>query len=148
MPNTYTYNLDEIDLKLEAFWQLASQFSLIAFVGDMGAGKTTYISHLCKFLNVQDKVSSPTFSLINEYHFKNNENFDKIIYHIDLYRLKNTEEAINAGIVDCIEHATKTKNYCLIEWPQIILELFPTTYLFVNITLENELVRTMELIVK
>ena len=64
----------------------------------MGAGKTTLVNAICKELGVEENVTSPTYALIQEYHFNSN-----IIYHIDLYRVKSIEEAIDAGIEDCLQ---------------------------------------------
>ncbi|MEN0050273.1 MAG: tRNA (adenosine(37)-N6)-threonylcarbamoyltransferase complex ATPase subunit type 1 TsaE, partial [Bacteroidota bacterium] len=85
---------------------------IITFTGEMGAGKTTLIQQICQQLGVQEAVTSPTFSIVNEY---TNAQED-LIFHIDLYRLKSEEEAINIGIEEYLDQA----DYCFIEWPQII----------------------------
>ena len=92
------------------------------FKGDLGAGKTALIQEICKILDVEDVVVSPSFALVNVY---NNGKDKKEIYHIDLYRLKNTEEAIDLGIEDYLYSG----NYCFIEWPQIIEDIAPGVYL-------------------
>ena len=84
----------------------------MAFYGEMGAGKTTFIQALCQQLNSTDKASSPTYTLINEYHSDGKAS----IFHMDLYRLKNIAEALDIGIEDYLYN----DNYCLIEWPQVI----------------------------
>jgi tRNA threonylcarbamoyladenosine biosynthesis protein TsaE len=89
---------------------------VIAFHGEMGAGKTTFIHSICRALQVQNTVSSPTFSIINEYLLP----AGRIIYHMDLYRLKDESEAIEAGVEDCL-HSGKV---CLVEWPDKAPGLF------------------------
>ncbi len=89
---------------------------IILFYGDMGAGKTTLIKEICKNAGVVDNVTSPTFSIINEYETKNNE----IIYHFDFYRIENIDELHNIGI----EEYFFSNNICLIEWPGIVEDFF------------------------
>ena len=78
----------------------------IAFYGEMGAGKTTFILELCKALGVDSDMGSPTFSIINEYR----DDADQPIYHSDLYRLKDEQEAMQAGVADCIDSG----HYCFV----------------------------------
>src|ERR1700743_1735320 len=99
-----SYSLATIDTAVKQFWEVAGSHKVLAFSGEMGAGKTTFIHHLCDRLQGQDTVSSPTFALINEYHFMNGSQ-DHTIYHLDWYRLKDTAEAINAGMEDCLLQA-------------------------------------------
>lgn len=126
------YTLENIHDAVQQFWDMLFQYKIFAFSGDMGAGKTTFIHYLCEYLEVEDAVSSPTFALINEYHFKDN-GIDKVIFHIDGYRLKNTGEAIGAGIEDCILQAKAGNVFCFIEWPEKIKELLSAPYLWLNI---------------
>jgi tRNA threonylcarbamoyladenosine biosynthesis protein TsaE len=95
------------------------------FEGDMAAGKTTFIKSLCEVLGVEDVVSSPTFSIVNEY-----ESNDGPIYHFDFYRLKNQQEAYDIGY----EEYFYSGNYCLVEWPSKVEELLPEEYIKVEIT--------------
>ena len=85
------------------------------FTGDLGAGKTTIIQHIVKHLGSSDDATSPTFSLINEYQAP-----DGIIYHMDLYRIKSAQEALNLGILEYIDSGA----FCLIEWPEIAGDIF------------------------
>lgn len=124
------FSLNEIKENATRFWKLASNATVIAFHGEMGAGKTTFIHALCDVKNVQDIVGSPTFSLINEYDYSENGT-EKKIFHIDLYRLKNEEEARQAGIEDCFYSG----NICLVEWPEKASGLFPDDTLHVYISL-------------
>src|ERR1700744_3509326 len=113
-----SYTLSTIDDAAKQFWEKAQHYKIFAFSGEMGAGKTTFIHHLCDYLQVEDVVSSPTFALINEYHFIDAGKKDNTIYHLDWYRLKDTAEAINAGMEDCVLQAKKGMAYCFIEWPE------------------------------
>ena len=96
-----------------SFWQTAGNSKLFAFHGEMGAGKTTIITGLCKQKGVKDIISSPTFSIINEYRFIE-EGEEKKIFHLDLYRLNSMEEIIQAGVEDAIYSG----DICFIEWPE------------------------------
>jgi tRNA threonylcarbamoyladenosine biosynthesis protein TsaE len=124
-----SYTLSNIENAVHQFWQYAHQYSVIAFNGDMGAGKTTFIHKLCDMLGVEDAVSSPTFALVNEYHFSD-KGRERIIYHMDWYRLKGTEEAIDAGMED---NLLQKDNYAFIEWPEKAPELLPRPHISVKI---------------
>lgn len=90
---------------------------VFAFYGAMGAGKTTLIKAVCRELGSTDNITSPTFALINEYTTEN----QSVIYHFDFYRIKKLEEAYDLGYEDYIY----SKNYCFIEWPEMIESLLP-----------------------
>ncbi len=112
-----TYSLEQIDLAASALLDWMKTYKVFALNGEMGAGKTTLVHAVCEALQVKDRVGSPTFSIINQYEAKTGET----LYHIDLYRLKDEEEAIRSGVEDCIESGS----FCLIEWPQRAPGLFP-----------------------
>ena len=95
-----TYTLPEIDELARVFWESFPDKKIYAFKGNMGAGKTSFIRALCTAKKVKETVGSPTFSIINEYSFTGG-----IIYHLDLYRLKDEQEAIQAGVEDCLYSA-------------------------------------------
>ena len=99
------------------FWDLVKNAKLFAFHGEMGSGKTTLITVICKAKGVEELISSPTYSIINEYRFYENKT-EKKIYHLDLYRLNSMEEIIQAGVEDCIYSG----DICFIEWPEKIPE--------------------------
>lgn len=126
-------SINELNDFAISFWQLVKEAKLMAFHGEMGAGKTTLITALCKNKSVQDVITSPTFSIINEYRFVEN-GIEKRIYHIDLYRLNNMAEIMQAGVEDCIYSG----DICFIEWPEKIPELLKenTVHIFVK-TMEN-----------
>ena len=124
------FSLQEInEAALKVVEQLGNN-KVIALHGEMGAGKTTFTNSFCKALGVIDVVSSPTFSIINVYETK----YDKTIYHLDLYRLKNEEEAINAGVEDCLYSG----NICLVEWPDKLPTIFPEETLHINFELMDD----------
>lgn len=106
--------------------------TVITFNGEMGAGKTTFINALCRELGVEsDDTSSPTFALVNEYR---SDTTAELIYHFDLYRLENLEEALDMGIEDYLDCGA----LCLIEWPQVIDALLPTDVVEVNISVNPD----------
>src|SRR5690349_18140353 len=108
-----TYTIDQLTQTAEAVWMIADSIRVIAFYGNMGSGKTTFIHALCDLQHVNDVVGSPTFSIINEYYFLENGT-EKKIFHIDLYRLRDEQEAIQAGVEDCLN----SDHICLVEWPE------------------------------
>lgn len=109
------------------------------FRGEMGSGKTTLIKMVCKVLGVEEVMSSPTFSIINEY-----QTIDKKkIYHFDFYRIKDEVEAIDIGT----EEYFYSGYPCLIEWPEKIPSLIPLQYAEVNIQVETDTKRIIALAV-
>ena len=119
------FALKDINNAAARFLSLINKNRTIAFHGAMGAGKTTFIHAVCTALGVQDAVGSPTFSIVNQYQAAGNEP----VYHIDLYRLKDEEEAIQTGVEDCLYSG----NYCFVEWPEKAAGLFPENTLHVQI---------------
>lgn len=115
----FKVSLQQLNRFAVSFWELAGEARVFAFHGQMGAGKTTIITALCRARGVEDPIASPTFSIINEYVFKESD-LVKTIYHIDLYRLKDEEEVIRAGVEDCIYSG----EICLVEWPEKAPHLF------------------------
>ena len=135
----WTVELETLDEFAKAFWKTAKDQKLFAFEGGMGAGKTTTISAICRAKGVMEHVSSPTFSIINEYRFEEGGK-EKKIYHIDLYRLKNEEEIIQAGVEDCIYSG----DICLVEWPGKAPSLMQDA-VQVNITANEDGTRTINI---
>jgi tRNA threonylcarbamoyladenosine biosynthesis protein TsaE len=105
----------------------ASKFA--CFYGEMGSGKTTLIKKICEELGVKDEVSSPTFSLVNEYHSEDG----KIIYHFDFYRIKDISEVYDIGF----EEYFYSGNIVLVEWPELVEELLPEKFTKVEIELNG-----------
>lgn len=110
------FQLQDIGKAAVAFWQAFPLQTVFAFHGAMGAGKTTFIHQLCLARGVTDTVGSPTFSIINEYRYTGGS-----IFHIDLYRLRDEQEAIRAGVEDVLFSG----GLCLVEWPDRAPDLFP-----------------------
>lgn len=104
------------------FWQRAGDTKVFLFYGEMGAGKTTVIEALCAAKGVAERTGSPTFSIINQYAYREGGG-EKMIYHIDLYRLGDEEEIIRAGVEDCVYSGA----LCFVEWPQKAPGLFDQT---------------------
>jgi tRNA threonylcarbamoyladenosine biosynthesis protein TsaE len=104
---------------------------IFAFYGSMGAGKTTIIKAICKALGAIDIVSSPTFTLVNEYKTIKGET----IYHIDFYRIKKQEEVFDFGI----EEYLSGDSYCFMEWPEMVEDILPPETISIRISVgENE----------
>ena len=130
------YSLEEVDLIARKI--IANSTSkVILFNGDMGVGKTTLIKSLVRNLGSDENVSSPTFSLVNEYKTKTS----CTIYHFDLYRIQEEEELYNFGIEDYLN----TSHWILVEWPEILLPLIQTNYNNVSIRLKNNSKRIINL---
>lgn len=94
--------------------------NIVLISGDMGAGKTTLIKEILKSMNVIDNISSPTFSIINEY----NTSKEDIIYHMDLYRIKSMDELEGIGLFEYLESG----NLCIIEWGDMIEEIIESEF--------------------
>ena len=105
--------------------------SVIAFYAPMGAGKTTFTTALCHRLGVkEDAVSSPTFSIVNEYKTSDGDS----VFHFDFYRISRTEEAFDIGFYDYIDSGC----LCLIEWPENIESILPEETLKVSIAVRPD----------
>jgi tRNA threonylcarbamoyladenosine biosynthesis protein TsaE len=104
--------LNDLPIVAKAIIQLSDTHKLVAFYGQMGAGKTTLIKQICYQLGVIQEVSSPTFALVNEYETSTQQ----IVYHFDFYRIKNLEEVYDIGYEDYFY----SNNICLMEWPENI----------------------------
>ncbi|MFN5421958.1 MAG: tRNA (adenosine(37)-N6)-threonylcarbamoyltransferase complex ATPase subunit type 1 TsaE [bacterium] len=128
-----TYGLSALPSIALQLASLLNDKKVICFEGDLGAGKTTLIKSLCQVLGVQDAVSSPTFSLVNEY-LAIGDTGSSTIFHIDLYRLNNEEEAIAAGI----EEHLYSGSICLVEWPQRAPGIIPLDALRVILTAADD----------
>ena len=102
---------------------------LFAFYGAMGSGKTTFIKAICESLGAIDIVSSPTFTLVNEYRTSDGES----IFHIDFYRIKKQEEVFDFGI----EEYLTGDSYCFMEWPELVEEILPPETVKVKISVDK-----------
>ena len=135
----FKYHLDEIKYAAD-YLDKNIQTSIICFNGPMGAGKTTLISALCNKWNVKDQVSSPTFSIVNEY-----ETYNKgFLFHFDFYRLNSIEEALDIGVEEYLDSG----NICLIEWGERIKSLLPDNVYTIEVALNKNDFRTLKIIHK
>lgn len=130
---------DDLPEASELILNFAGPARVWAFYGEMGAGKTTLIKAVCAALEVKDIVSSPTFSIVNEYITRAGEP----VFHFDFYRINSEREALDIG---CEEYFY-SGNYCFIEWPSRIPDLIPDEHVEVHITEENAQ-RTIQVIKK
>ena len=131
----YTYTLEEIDtLATTLIKKLDSK--VVLFNGEMGAGKTTLIKAMVKAMGCDDIVSSPTFSIVNEYVIPNDT-----IYHFDFYRIEDIEEAYNFGIEDYFA----SNHWLFIEWSKHISSLLPLDVCTIDISIETPINRTLKL---
>lgn len=132
------FSKEDIAAVAQHIWDYGKGHTVWAFHAPMGAGKTTFISALCKdVLAVQENISSPTFAIINQYHSP----VAGTIYHMDWYRLKSEEEAIQAGVEDAITNG----DLCLIEWPEVAPALLSENCLHIYIELTGDNRRTIKL---
>ena len=125
--------INELPAFAQQFWQQVGDTKVFLFFGEMGAGKTTIIEALCLAKGVKERMGSPTFSIINQYNYTV-DGLENTIYHIDLYRLKDEEEIIQAGVEDCVY----SNSICMIEWPQKAPHLFDETAAKIFIEPVNE----------
>jgi tRNA threonylcarbamoyladenosine biosynthesis protein TsaE len=137
-----SYSLSNIENAVDQFWQYAHRFPVLAFSAEMGGGKTSFIHALCDYLGVKDAVSSPTFALINEYHYQTSGGTDQVIFHMDWYRLRDTEEATQAGMEDAMY---QKGTYAFIEWPEKAGELFKPPFLWITIEITGATDREMKI---
>ncbi|MEJ7681973.1 MAG: tRNA (adenosine(37)-N6)-threonylcarbamoyltransferase complex ATPase subunit type 1 TsaE [Segetibacter sp.] len=133
----FTYHLNGIKRAANETFECSNSKKVWAIHGEMGSGKTTFIHALCEISGVTSAIGSPTYSIINEY--KGNAG---IIYHMDLYRLKDEEEALQAGVEDYIFSG----NLCLIEWPEKAISLLPDDCFHISIEVIDEETRRIFII--
>lgn len=130
-------NVDDLDRASREFIGLMGDETVYAFKGEMGAGKTTFINALSRALGVQsDDTASPTFAIVNEYR---SDTTAELIYHFDLYRIEELEEALDLGIEDYFDSGA----LCLLEWPERIEPLLPDDTVNVTISINDDDSRTL-----
>ena len=122
--------LDEIYRTAEAVLDFAGEIKMITFSGSLGAGKTTLIKAICEKMNVVDAVSSPSFSILNEYKTASGD----WVYHFDFYRIKSLSEVMDLGY----EHYFYSDHYCLIEWPEMVEPLIDMDSVSVRMEVRDE----------
>lgn len=126
---TFSYSLGQIGRIAEECITRLNGRKVMAIHGPMGAGKTTLVHSICEKKNIAGQVTSPTFAIINEY-----SSGEGPIYHIDLYRLKDEEEAMRSGVEDCLYSG----DLCLVEWPEKAPGIFPPDCMHVYIETVDE----------
>lgn len=119
-------SLDHIHEAAKQFIDNMGKGNVFAFYGKMGAGKTTFIKAICECLQVDDVITSPTFSIVNEYY---SNKLDDSIYHFDFYRIKKVEEVFDMGYEDYFYSG----RLCFLEWPELIEGLLPKDAVKVHI---------------
>lgn len=130
-------SIDQLNEVAHLFLQKGGDEKIWLVEGEMGAGKTTFIKALCSQLGVTDTMSSPTFSIVNEYEADKRSS----VYHFDFYRLKNEQEALDIGV----EEYFYSGAYCFIEWSERVKNLIPDDYIVVNIQPLTPTTRTLSL---
>lgn len=130
------YHIDQIEDAARAVMRELGETRVILVDGPMGAGKTTIIKAMCSILNTQDDVSSPTFSIVNEYMGS-----EGVIYHFDFYRIKDVQEAIDIGAEDYFYSG----NFCFIEWASKVENILPDDIFLVSLSIEGDHTRKITL---
>lgn len=124
-------NINELPAAVEKFIEAMDDRTVFAFRGEMGAGKTTFITELCRQLGVDDIANSPSFSIVNEYR---SDTTAELIYHFDFYRLDSEEEALEIGTEDYFDSGA----LCFIEWPERVENLLPGDTVEVSLTVDHD----------
>ncbi len=119
------HSLEELKVVAQKYIRDFSERKLVALIGEMGAGKTTFVKAICDVLGVEDSVSSPTFSIVNEYTSAQGET----LFHFDFYRIDDEEEALDFGVEEYFD----SDAFCFMEWPEKIESLLPEVLLKVKI---------------
>lgn len=133
--NQISYTITELPGVVQKLLPIILNHKVIALHGDLGAGKTTFTSELCRLLQTKEVADSPTFSLINQYSYEDNTGAEQIIYHTDWYRIKDEEEARMAGIEDMLQNPF---SLCIVEWSENAPGLLPDNTLHLWFLLGNE----------
>lgn len=132
MTTLHIDSIDRIPEAADSFVKAMGDETVYAFYGEMGAGKTTFINALCRRLGVEeDDTNSPSFAIINEYR---SDTTAELIYHFDLYRLDNIEEALEVGVEDYFDSGA----LCFIEWPERIADILPDDTVRVDIRVNDD----------
>ncbi|MFZ4101240.1 MAG: tRNA (adenosine(37)-N6)-threonylcarbamoyltransferase complex ATPase subunit type 1 TsaE [Sphingobacterium thalpophilum] len=133
--NIRVKNEGELNAAASELLKFAENVKTFLFEGDMGAGKTTLIKSLCSELGMKEMASSPTYSIVNEYEYTNGK-----IYHFDFFRIRTQNEAFDIGF----EEYLASGEFCFIEWPQKISDLWPQHYLLITISEVESGLRNIE----
>jgi len=131
------FDFNEIEKTAEKFLNATSGYKVFAFSGELGAGKTAFITAVCIQLGVNETVTSPTYSIIQEYKTRGNQT----IFHIDLYRIKSKEEAMDAGVEDCL----LSNETCFVEWPERAPDIFPDNTIYCSLEILSDTKRKLHI---
>ena len=129
--------LSDWDILAERLLAYAGTRRKFFFYGEMGAGKTTFIQALCRQLGAGEGVVSPSFSLVNEYRYTDTAGRHCLLHHLDLFRLKDEQEALDIGVEDYLYD----EDYCFVEWPEMMESLAPPDVVRIQIRPEGDSVR-------
>ncbi len=132
MTTIHVDSIAQLPEAAEKFVAVMDDRTVYAFYGQMGAGKTTFINALCRRLGVEDDViNSPSFAIINEYR---SDTTAELIYHFDLYRLEDIDEALEIGVEDYFDSGA----LCFLEWPERIEDILPDDTVRVDIRVNDD----------
>ncbi len=121
----------DVDTTVDFLISSMENYRIFLLSGELGAGKTYLVQHWMKALGVTDRISSPTFSLVNNYVTSD----ELKIYHMDMYRLKSLDEAMGIGFMEMIDDP---KAICIIEWPELIMPLIDHDYVDIKIEVDGD----------
>ena len=133
------FSLEQMESATARFWKLVEGYKIFAFHGPMASGKTTIITAICRHLGVQNVVGSPTYSIINEYSYFQ-QGKPQVLYHMDLYRLGNEAEVIQAGVEDCLSSGA----VCMVEWADRAPGLFDASTVHLDISVLSDTERYVD----
>lgn len=132
-------NLAELDAQIPVLAEALAGRRKIALYGNLGAGKTTLVQAFCRWLGVEESPTSPTFSLINEYGYRDAADQPALVHHLDLYRLNSLQEALDIGIEEILDDPW----YCFMEWPQLVEPLLPDDAAKIQLEILSETARRL-----
>lgn len=133
------HTLAELDAAIPVLAETIGSRRKVALYGTLGAGKTTLVQAFCRWLGVEDTPVSPTFSLVNEYGYRDAEGRLSLVHHLDLYRLSSLREALDIGIEELLDDPW----YCFIEWPQLIEPILPDDTVKIQLDILSETARRL-----
>ena len=133
------HNLAELEEAIPRIADALGQRRKVALYGGLGAGKTTLVQAFCRWLGVAETPTSPTFALVHEYGFQDAAGNPALVHHLDLYRLKSAQEALDIGVEELLDDPW----YCFMEWPQVIEPLLPENVAKIQLDIWSETARRL-----
>ncbi|MBI3258894.1 MAG: tRNA (adenosine(37)-N6)-threonylcarbamoyltransferase complex ATPase subunit type 1 TsaE [Ignavibacteriae bacterium] len=131
----HSHSEDETHSFGKQFAEILAKGDIVALLGDLGAGKTEFVKGVCDYFQVEDIVSSPTFTIMNQYFGTDSEGEEITIYHVDLYRIDSPKELIEIGFDDCMFSQDAIK---FVEWPEKAGDMLPDIHWTVDIIISPE----------